>query len=94
MDNCSRTATARAVAAAPAAAEIGVAAPRRALIVDDNLDSANTLAMILDLLGHTTRCVGDTHQAMAEVEAFAPDLVFLDIGMPGLSGYDIARSLR
>jgi len=82
------------VAAAPAAAEIGVAAPRRALIVDDNLDSANTLAMILDLLGHTTRCVGDPHQAMAEVEAFAPDLVFLDIGMPGLSGYDIARSLR
>jgi signal transduction histidine kinase len=70
------------------------AASCRALVIDDNQDSADTLAMMLDLLGHETRRLYDPHAAVDTVEAFAPDVVFLDIGMPGLSGYDVARMLR
>jgi signal transduction histidine kinase len=66
----------------------------RALIVDDNHDSADTLAMMLQMLGHETQCVYDPHHTQEAVEAFAPDIVFLDIGMPGLSGYDVARRIR
>jgi signal transduction histidine kinase len=66
----------------------------RALVVDDNQDAADTLAMILQLLGHATHCISDPHQVVDAVDAFAPDIVFLDIGMPGLSGYDVARRLR
>ncbi|HKE48548.1 MAG TPA: response regulator [Rhodanobacteraceae bacterium] len=84
-------------AAAAAAAEADHATPRvscRALIVDDNHDSADTMAMMLSMLGHETRCVYDPRQAFEAVESYDPDIVFLDIGMPGLSGYDVARSLR
>jgi signal transduction histidine kinase/ActR/RegA family two-component response regulator len=66
----------------------------RALVVDDNMDSADTLATILQLLGHEAECVFDPHKVIAAVDAFAPDVVFLDIGMPGLSGYEVARLLR
>ena len=67
---------------------------RRALIVDDNADSADTLAMMLQLLGHDTHCLYDPRMTNDAVASFAPDIVFLDIGMPGLSGHDVARSLR
>jgi CheY-like chemotaxis protein len=66
----------------------------RALVVDDNQDAADTLATILRLLGHETLCISDPYKVVETVEAFAPDIVFLDIGMPGLSGYDVARCLR
>jgi signal transduction histidine kinase/ActR/RegA family two-component response regulator len=66
----------------------------RALIVDDNHDSADTLAMVLTMLGHETHCVYDPQRTEDTVQAFGPDIVFLDIGMPGRSGYDVARSLR
>ena len=82
-------------ALAPAAAGGELAGtPRRALVIDDNQDSADTLAMMLELLGHDTRRLYDPRDAVATVEAFVPDVVFLDIGMPGLSGYDVARMLR
>ena len=64
------------------------------LVVDDNRDAADTLAMMVQVLGHEVAQVYDPAQVEAEVERFAPDLVFLDVGMPGRSGYDIARSLR
>jgi signal transduction histidine kinase len=70
------------------------ARPCRALVVDDNRDSADTLAMMVELLGHEVRCLYDPHEVPAVVEEFAPDVVFLDVGMPGLSGYDLARVLR
>lgn len=78
----------------PPAAEAPPGASCRALVVDDNLDAAHTLATILQLLGHATQCLSDPHQVVAAVDAFAPDIVFLDIGMPGMSGYDVARRLR
>ncbi len=80
--------------AAPSTENTATNARCRALIVDDNHDSADTLAMMLTMLGHQTHCVYDPHRAEETVDAFAPDVVFLDIGMPGRSGYDVARSLR
>ncbi|MGH8172185.1 MAG: hybrid sensor histidine kinase/response regulator, partial [Rhodanobacteraceae bacterium] len=78
----------------PAAIEMRSVIPRRALIVDDNEDAAETLAMMLQLFGHETRCLNDPRLTHEIVGSFAPDIVFLDIGMPGLSGHDVARSLR
>ena len=66
----------------------------RVLIVDDNADSAESLEMILQLLGHATSSVTDPHDAVETARAFRPDLIFLDIGMPGMSGYEVARALR
>ena len=66
----------------------------RVLVVDDNRDAADTLAMMVRTLGHEAAQVYDPAAVEAEVERFGPDLVFLDVGMPGRSGYDIARSLR
>jgi len=66
----------------------------RALIVDDNRDSADTLAMVLQCFGHVTQCIYNSNEVLEAADAFAPDVVFLDIGMPGLTGYDVARLLR
>lgn len=79
-------------AATPARGATG--AKRRVLIVDDNHDAADTLAMMVRLLGHETRAVYDPQTVEGEVTAFSPEIVFLDVGMPGRSGYDVARSLR
>ena len=78
----------------PVTEEIPSGIRRRALIIDDNEDSADTLAMMLQLFGHETQCLYDPRQTHDVVGAFSPDIVFLDIGMPGLSGHDVARSLR
>jgi len=82
------------VDAAPSTNSNAANAHCRALIVDDNHDSADTLAMMLTLLGHETQCVYDPYKTEESVQSFAPDVVFLDIGMPGRSGYDVARGLR
>jgi len=81
--------------AVPAAVTAGgTQPPSRVLVVDDNHDAADTLAMMVRVLGHEVAQVYDPEQVEAAVERFAPHLVFLDVGMPGRSGYDIARSLR
>ncbi|MBC7990485.1 MAG: response regulator [Luteimonas sp.] len=67
---------------------------RRALVVDDNRDAADTLAMMLDLMGLQTRRLYGSSGVEDEVSAFAPDVIFLDVGMPGMNGYDLARALR
>ncbi len=68
--------------------------PLRVLVVDDNRDSADTLALLLGMLGHDVSRCYDPHEVEALANAIAPDLVLLDLGMPGLSGYDVARQLR
>ena len=68
--------------------------PARVIVVDDNADSADTLAMLVRVLGHEVRAIYDPTTVEAEVAAFHPSLVFLDVGMPQRSGYDVARSLR
>ncbi|WP_345294826.1 response regulator [Luteimonas vadosa] len=63
-------------------------------MVDDNRDAADTLAMMVRMLGHDVAQVYDPLLVEKEIERFAPAVVFLDVGMPGRSGYDIATSLR
>jgi CheY-like chemotaxis protein len=67
---------------------------RRILIVDDNEDAAESIARFLQLEGHEVKTVGDGPQAIACVPVFAPQIIVLDIGLPGLSGYEVARRLR
>jgi signal transduction histidine kinase len=82
-----RAAAAEAVAPGPAAA-------RRVLIVDDNVDAAESLALVLRLLGHEVRTAYDGRAGLAAARQFRPEVMLLDIGLPGLSGYEVARELR
>jgi PAS domain S-box-containing protein len=66
---------------------------RRILIADDNQDAATSLSMLLEMMGHQTRTVHDGLAAVAAVEAFRPDVVILDIGMPKLDGYEAASQI-
>jgi len=84
-----------AMPALPASAPHAIAAQGvDVLIVDDNADAASTLSMLLDLLGHATAVAHTGAAAIALVQAALPRIVFLDIGMPGMNGYDTARALR
>ena len=67
---------------------------RRVLVVDDNRDSAESLAMMLKLTGNEVRTAFDGEAGLAEAEAFRPDVAFLDIGMPRLDGHECARRIR
>lgn len=80
----------------PPAAKPTAAVPRlRVLIVEDNVGSAQTLATLLERFWqHETLVEHDGLKAVEAAENFRPDVIFLDIGLPGLSGYDIARRLR
>lgn len=64
------------------------------LVVDDNVDSAESLAMLLDISGYQTRTVNDGLSALEAVAASLPRAVILDISMPGIDGYEVARRLR
>jgi CheY-like chemotaxis protein len=66
----------------------------RVLVVDDNTDAADTLTMVLDQMGLNVRTVYDGPTALRMCESFEPHLVLLDIGMPQMSGYDVARAIR
>jgi CheY-like chemotaxis protein len=70
------------------------APPRRVLIVDDNEDAANSLAMILNLGGHETASVYTAVDALQRAASFRPDVVLLDIGLPGMDGYEVAQKMR
>jgi CheY-like chemotaxis protein/anti-sigma regulatory factor (Ser/Thr protein kinase) len=68
---------------------------RRILIVEDNTDTANMLAMLFQKLGdHQARTANDGASAASVVAEFQPDIVLLDIGLPGIDGYEVARRLR
>jgi PAS domain S-box-containing protein len=66
----------------------------RVLVVDDNTDAAESLSDLLQLGGHITRVASDGDQAIRMAQEFLPHLVFLDIGIPGKNGYEVARTLR
>jgi CheY-like chemotaxis protein len=66
----------------------------RALIVDDNIDAAVSLSLLLQLGGHTTCLAHSGAEAVEMVADFKPDIVLLDIGLPGMDGYEIARAIR
>lgn len=67
---------------------------RRVLVVDDNEDAAESLALLLEAKGYVTRAAFDGFEGLAAVDEFKPDVVFLDIGMPKLDGLEVARRLR
>jgi signal transduction histidine kinase len=69
-------------------------AARRVLVVDDNVDAAETMGMLLEFMGHEVRTVYDGVEAVAAAKATKPDVVLLDIGLPGLSGHEVARTIR
>ena len=68
--------------------------PLRLLIVDDNKDAAETMAMLQQLHGHRTRVVHAGPDALAVAAEFQPEVVLLDIGLPGMDGFEVARRLR
>jgi signal transduction histidine kinase/ActR/RegA family two-component response regulator len=68
--------------------------PRRVLVVDDNRDSAESLAELLRLAGHEVQTASDGAAALEMVGVYSPEVVLLDLGMPGMSGYEVARRLR
>jgi signal transduction histidine kinase len=80
----------------PSAAQSAPARPGRlrVLLADDNVDAAQTLAMLLEILGHEVRYVHDGEAAVQAVDPFDPHLVVLDIGMPKLNGYEVCERLR
>lgn len=78
----------------PAEPRLGAPAAWRVLVVDDNVDAADTLAMLLHLSGHVTRSAHDGVQALVAAEELWPDVVVLDIGLPLLNGLEVARRLR
>jgi CheY-like chemotaxis protein len=69
-------------------------AGRRILIVDDNRDSADSLAILMKLYGHLVRVAHDGPSALAVASDYLPDIILLDIGLPGMDGYAVARQLR
>jgi PAS domain S-box-containing protein len=67
---------------------------RRVLVVDDNVDSAESMAVLLRLYGHDVRLAHDGEAALEEARAFRPDVMFLDLSLPKMDGYEVARRLR
>jgi CheY-like chemotaxis protein len=68
--------------------------PYRALIVDDGIDAAVSLSLLLELDGHTTALAHDGVAALKAAVEFNPDIVLLDLGLPGMDGYEVARAIR
>jgi CheY-like chemotaxis protein len=64
------------------------------LIVDDNHDSAELIALVLGREGHETRVAHDPRQAIPLAAQFQPNIAFLDIGLPGMDGFELLRALR
>lgn len=66
----------------------------RILVVEDHRDAAESLSMLLRMLGHRVMMAFDGHEALTVAETFAPHVVLCDVGLPGLNGYEVARAIR
>jgi CheY-like chemotaxis protein len=70
------------------------ASKRRLLVVDDNKDAAESMSMLLEMWGHEVAFAFDGPSALETAEQWQPEAVFLDIGLPGMDGYEVAERLR
>jgi CheY-like chemotaxis protein len=68
--------------------------PHRILLVDDNVDFVTSLSLLLQSMGHEVRVAHDAGEALAAAQEFTPEFAFLDLGLPRISGYELARELR
>jgi CheY-like chemotaxis protein len=66
----------------------------RVVIIDDNQDAAHTMSMLVEQLGGSARMAHDAVSGLSAVQEFQPDVVFLDIGLPGMDGYETCRRIR
>jgi two-component system CheB/CheR fusion protein len=85
------------LAAAPARIEVAPVAPlqpRRVLVVEDNLDAAESLRLALEMEGHEVAVAHDGHQGIARARELTPEVVLCDVGLPGMDGYLVAKALR
>jgi signal transduction histidine kinase len=89
-----REAVVRGGAAAPKASEARPRGPRRILVVEDNPDAAEAMRLLLEQLGHEVASAASGNEAIDRARGFRPDVVLLDIGLPGIDGYEVARKLR
>lgn len=78
----------------PAPAQPIHATARRILLVDDNRDSVESLALLLALAGHETKTALDGFEAIEQAESYRPEVILLDIGLPRMNGYDVCRTIR
>jgi PAS domain S-box-containing protein len=81
-------------AATPPQGLPGALVGRRALVIDDNVDAAESLALLLQLFGCVVRVAHDGPGALEMAPSFSPEVILLDIGLPGIDGYEVARRLR
>jgi signal transduction histidine kinase/CheY-like chemotaxis protein len=82
------------VPAQHAAGQLPQQPARRVMVVDDNLDAATTTAELLAMLGHHVQMAHDGNSALALLQAMQPDVAFLDIGLPDMEGFDVAKAAR
>lgn len=68
--------------------------PKRVLVVDDNRDAADTTAQILAIYGHITATAYNGAEGLRTAETFGPDVIFLDLGLPGMNGFEVAVAVR
>jgi DNA-binding response OmpR family regulator len=68
--------------------------PRRILVVDDNEDTAESMATLLELSGNQVQCAGDGLAALKAIDRFGPQIVLLDIGLPKMNGHQVCRAIR
>ena len=80
--------------AQPPAGALAAADPRRILVVDDNVDAAQSLGELLRMRGHRVSVLHDGAAALLEAAQLRPEIVILDLAMPGLDGYELAQRLR
>jgi CheY-like chemotaxis protein len=71
-----------------------ISMPHNVLVVDDNIDAAESLAMYLRMQGHSVRVANSPSVGLEIVNEFKPDVVFLDIGLPEMNGYEVAKRIR